>query len=134
MIQKPLDMNQQHTILKTVREGMEVYDSQGDKIGTVDDLYFGASTDEQNKYGVGAATAPDPSLRDDTLVDNIAEGIFGADDLPEEMRARLVNHGYIRIDAANLFGSDRYALPEQIDRVQNDHVHLNVRRSQLLKK
>lgn len=133
-MQKPLDVNQQHTLLTSIREGMEVYDSRGDKVGTVEDLYFGASSDEMDNHGVGAATAPDPSLRENNLVDDIAAGIFGGDDLPEEMRKRLINEGFIRIDAANLFGRDRYVLPEQINRVHNDHVHLNVPGDQLLKK
>lgn len=133
-MQKPLDVNGQQSILRNIREGMEVYDSQGDKIGTVEDLYFGASSDEMDKHGVGAATAPDPKLRENNLVDDIAEGIFGGDDLPKEMRKRLINEGFLRIDSAGLFASDRYVLSEQIARVHDDHVHLNVTRDQLLKK
>lgn len=133
-MQKPLGVNEQHSVLTSIREGMEVYDSHGEKVGTVEDLYFGASSDEMDAHGVGAATAPDPSLRENNIVDDIAEGIFGSDDLPEEMRKRLINEGFLRVDAANLFGSDRYVLPEQIDRVHKDHVHLNVPRNQLLKR
>lgn len=131
-MQKPFDASTTESVLKHIREGMEVYDSVGDRIGTVDTLYFGASSDEMKEHGVGAASAPDPSLRQSGLVDDIVRAIGGENDLPDEMRKRLIHDGFIRIDAAGLFASDRYVLPEQIDRVHDDHVHLNVTGDQLL--
>jgi hypothetical protein len=123
------------SILKHVRQGMEVKDSADQRIGTVKDVYFGADSDEMMKHGAGAATAPDPSVRKDSLVDDVARGLFDVDgeNLPEEMRQRLLNEGYIRIDTAGLFRSDRFILPEQIARVDGDHVHLNVSTDSLLK-
>lgn len=132
-MQKPFDASRTESVLKQIREGMEVFDNVGDKVGTVDTLYFGASSDEMKAHGVGAASAPDPSLRESGLVDDIAQAISGDDDLPDEMRRRLIHDGFIRIDATGLFASDRYVLPEQIDRVHGDHVHLNVTGDQLLR-
>lgn len=134
MTQKPLDPSKIQSVLKSVRQGMEVKDVEGNGIGTVKDLYFGADSDEMKEHGVGAATAPDPSVRENSLVENVAEALvdFGAD-LPQEMRQRLINEGYIRIDTAGLFRSDRFILPEQIARVHDDHVHLNVTQKELLK-
>jgi hypothetical protein len=112
---------------------MTVYDSNNDNIGTVRDFYFGADSDEMKRHGAGAATAPDPALRESSLIDDIALGLFGKDDLPEEMQQRLINEGFIRIDAHGLFVSDRFALADQIDRVVGENVYLNVPGDGLLK-
>lgn len=135
MTQKPLEPTQKQSVLKNVHTGMEVKDSHDNRIGTVKDVYFGADSDEMKKHGAGAATAPDPSVRSDSLVEDVARGLFDVDgeNLPEEMRQRLINEGYIRIDTAGLFRSDRFILPEQIARVHDEHVHLNVSKDDLLK-
>jgi hypothetical protein len=61
---------------------------------------------------------------------------FGAmgpdDDLPDSGRDRLLQQGYIRIDSAGLFASDRYATADQIAQVGNDGVHLTVDRDALM--
>src|SRR5215207_6380696 len=102
MTQKPLESANMQSILKQVRQGMEVKDSADQRIGTVKDVYFGADSDEMMKHGAGAATAPDPSVREDSLVEDVSRGLFDVDgeNLPEEMRQRLLNEGYIRIDTA----------------------------------
>lgn len=135
MTQKPLEATQKQSVLKNVHKGMEVKDSHDNRIGTVKDIYFGADSDEMKKHGAGAATAPDPSVRENSLVEDVARGLFDVDgdNLPEEMRQRLINEGYIRIDTAGLFRSDRFILPEQIARVHDEHVHLNVSKDDLLK-
>ena len=132
--QRPLDANKPQSILKSVHEGMEVYDSANKKAGKVKELYFGASSDEMMRHGPGAATAPDPSLRDNSLIDDIARGIFDSTDVPEEMQQRLINDGFIRIDAAGIFTGDRFVLPEQIDHVDGNNVYLNISRDGLLKR
>ena len=134
MTQRPLDPIHSKSILKNVHEGMEVYDNRNKRIGKVEELYFGASSDETMKHGAGAATAPDPNLRDNTLIDDIARGLFDSEDIPDEMRQRLVNDGFLRMDASGILAGDRYVLPEQIDHVADDHVYLNVMLDDLLKK
>jgi hypothetical protein len=134
MTQKPLDTTKNQSLLKNIREGMEIHDSQEHKIGTVKEVYFGASSDEMEDHGAGAATAPNPNLRKDTLVDDIARGIFDTDDLPEEVRQRMINEGFVRVDPTGLFKGDRYVLPEQIAQVHEGHVHLNVKLDDLLKR
>jgi hypothetical protein len=134
MTQKPLDPAKIQSVLKSIHKGMEVKDVEGNNIGTVKDLYFGADSDEMMSHGAGAATAPDPSVREDSLIDNVARAFTDFDDdLPEEMRKRLINEGYIRIDTAGLFRSDRFILPEQIARVHDEHVHLTATKDELLK-
>src|SRR5215213_3515762 len=108
-------MDQGSNVLTLVREGMDVFDSKGDRVGSVRNLYMGAGSEKSLAEGTGAATAPDPRMRDDSLLDDVARA-FGADDedMPEVLRNRLLREGYIQIDTAGLFASDVYATPEHI--------------------
>lgn len=126
MTDKTFEPNHTESLFTSVEKGMEVIDSKGDRVGTVDDLYFGADADEMRRHGAGAATAPDPSVRDDDIVTELAQALFDDNNLPEEMRKRLINSGFLRISASGLFKSDRYVLPDQIARIHDDQVHLNV--------
>ena len=134
MLQKPLDPMKAQLVLKNIHNGMTVYDSENKKIGTVKDFYFGASSDEMQEHGTGAATAPDPSFPEDKLVEDVAEAFVGVDDIPEEMRKRLLNEGFIRINTSGLFTSDRFAMTDEIERVAGENVYLNVPQDGLLKK
>jgi hypothetical protein len=135
MLNKPLDPMKTQLVFKQIQKDMAVYDSEGKKFGRVKDFYFGASSDEMQRHGAGAATAPDPSVTHDNLVTVVAAVVFsGADDLPEEMRQRLINEGFIRINTDGLFSSDRFALADEIESVNADGVHLNVPKDGLLKK
>ena len=135
MLQKQLDPMKTQLVFKQIRKDMAVFDSEGKKFGKVKDYYFGADSDEMQQHGAGAATAPDPSVTNKNLVTDVAQAVFsGVDDLPEEMRQRLLNEGFIRINTNGLFSSDRFALADEIEMVNADGVHLNVPRDGLLKK
>lgn len=135
MTQKPLEPTRAQTLLKSAHKGMQVLDNANKRIGTVKDIYFGADSDEMSKHGAGAATAPNPSVRENSLVEDLARGLvdFPGEDLPQEMRQRLINEGYLQIDTAGILRSDRFILPEQIVRVGDDNVYLNVSLEGLLK-
>jgi hypothetical protein len=66
-----------------------------------------------------------------TLLDFIA-AVFRDDDLPDEIRERLLREGFVRVDAIGLLEPDRYALPNQIDAVVNDQVRLKVGKAALI--
>jgi hypothetical protein len=125
-------MEPKTTILNEIQEGMRVCDSAGDDIGEVRQVFLGAVSDKTREHGSGPATAPDPGLRDDTLIDNLAEAISTDDPLPETLRGRLLREGFIRIDTAGLFASDRFALPDQIDSVSDDCVRLRLTKDELI--
>jgi len=109
---------------ENVREGMDVFDSSNEKIGSVETVRFG---DE------AAASGESPAgNRDDSLIDNLAEAIW-PDDMPEAQRAILLSSGYLVLDADGVFASDRYIQAEQIARVGSDGVYLNVSRGDLAK-
>lgn len=116
--------------LNRVEEGMKVFDRLQHEIGKVD--YVKLSDDNPATEEVEAAT---PSLepRRETLLDAVAD-VFDPDELDEEVRARLMQQGFVRIDSAGLFASDRYVTPDQIMSVSGDSVTLNVSREELVKK
>lgn len=113
-------------IFDKIHEGMDVYDSEGDKIGTVERLYFGS--EGVDEPGPEPATAPE--MRDDTLIDEIAEA-FNTEDIPEEVRERLLRHGFVHVDGGLIFDKDYYVLPDKIDRVDADGVHVREREEDL---
>src|SRR5512145_3214635 len=128
MTEQRFEYEQTENILNSVQEGMTVYDSSGSKVGTVEHIQFG----EDDSYGRGAAHPAPQNASDDALVNNLAT-IFGADQLPDTVRVRLLQQGFIRVDATGLFAADRYILPEQIAEVSDDRVILHVMRDDLLK-
>jgi hypothetical protein len=124
------------SVLSLVHEGMEVYDATNDNIGSVDFVHFGAASEAQQELGTGPATpgrADDPQMREDTIIDNLAEA-FRPNDIPEQLKERLLLSGYIVLDAAGLFAKDRLITPDQISGVLDDKVQLSVTRDQLLKR
>ena len=116
--------------LAQVHEGMKVYDRMHNEIGTVD--YVQMSDDNPATEEVEAATPGNLRERDDSLIDNIAEA-FKPDELPEEVRERLLQEGFIRIDSAGLFAADRYVAADQIMSVSGDELTLKVSKDELVK-
>ena len=116
--------------LAQVHEGMKVYDRMHNEIGTVD--YVQMSDDNPATEEVEAATPGNLRERDDSLIDNIAEA-FKPDELPEEVRKRLLQQGFIRIDSAGLFAADRYVAADQIMSVAGDELTLKVSKDELIK-
>jgi hypothetical protein len=118
------------TSLRSIEEGMKVYDRERHEIGKVEYVRFG--DDDPATADVEAAS---PNTLDDgprTLVDAIADA-FGDDDLPEEIREKLLMQGFVRIDAKGLFAADRYVTPEQIASVSGEGLMLNVTKDELVK-
>jgi len=111
--------------LRDIREGMRVFDKTNTEIGTV----------EWVKFGDDNPTTPEPEAADISAIerqrgDAVA---FDPDQIPEEVREKLLLQGFVRIDAAGLLNADRYVMPEQIERITGDALVLNVSKSELLK-
>lgn len=118
--------------LTQVQEGMKVYDRLHHEIGKVEYVKIG---DDNPATPESEAAAPSTYReRDETLIDNLAEVFVPADEVPEEMRDRLMLEGFVRIDSKGLFSSDRYVMPGQIMSVSGDTVTLNVSKDELVKK
>ena len=133
MVQQAFSKDTGNKVLQSVKIGMEVYDSQEHRLGKVEDMYAGASSPTANARGTGAATAPAQDTGNDKLFDQIAQA-FASDNLPEELRQRLLHDGYLRIGGDGLFGRARYVLPDQVSSVSGDRVVLRVNRDELIKR
>jgi hypothetical protein len=118
------------TNLRSIEEGMKVFDRERHEIGKVEYVQFGDDNPATPEVEAAAPNTLDD--RRSTLVDAIADA-FGDDDLPEEIREKLLMQGFVRIDAKGLFAADRYVTPEQIASVSGDGLMLNVSKDELLK-
>jgi hypothetical protein len=119
--------------LAKVFQDMAVFDATGERIGTVAFVYLGSSSEDALASGTGAARAPDSASTDPSPLALLAEIFRGRDPVPETLRARLLRHGFIRINVSGLLAADRYALPEEIESVTDAGVTLRVRRDELIK-
>jgi hypothetical protein len=96
--------------LMEVREGMPIYDSEGRKAGTVTYVQFPSEMAEPDLMG---------------------EAAYLPNNMPPDMRARLLREGFVQIEGG-LFSPDRFILPHQILRVEDDHIELTITKDGLL--
>jgi hypothetical protein len=107
-MQTPHERELQRDFLTIIREDMPVYEQDGRRIGNVKYVHPIDGNDDK---------------REATL-DRLAH-------IPSEIQGRLLNSGFIQIDCG-LLQPDCYATPDQITRIQDDGVHLNIGRDQLM--
>ena len=92
-------------------------DNQGNHVGSVRDFKMGdpeaATTDGQvvpNNGGISELLAPSvPSAK-----------------IPDEERDRLLRFGYVEIRRHGILHKSLYVFPDEIDRVEDDTVHLGI--------
>lgn len=134
MTQQPCNREESNHILAQIYEGMTVYDHEGRKIGTVQHVRLGAVTAAADERGLGPATTAAPERAETSLIEGFVKAVAPNDPIPDELRQRLLRHGFIRIDCTGILASDRYAMPDQITQVSEDQVTLGVARDALLKR
>lgn len=115
--------------LRLIEEGMKVFDRERHEIGKVEYVRFGEDDPETPEIESNGEIRQ----ADDSLIDNFVKA-FTVDEVPEELRERLINQGFVRIDANGLFAADRYITPEQIASVSGDGLMLNVTKDELIKR
>jgi hypothetical protein len=126
-------------LIQNVREGMTVRDRKGDEIGSVRDVFLGAAGDTTTTDPVGPTSDLGSEVRGDALdaLDDRFPNLFGGSGTnataeEEVLRNRLRREGFVQVDSHGLFQGDRYVLPDQIQSVSENTVHLNVEYSQLI--
>ncbi len=120
---------EQNGALTLIKEGMEVFDANNKNVGSVAYVRFGDDNPRED-FHTETASVQDKNASDE-IVETVAEVLVGNDEIPEELGARLLRYGYIRIDGG-LLHSDRFATPDQIARVTDHHVELNVPADELI--
>ena len=121
-------------IPQRINEGMTVYDRDGEVVGIVQVIYFGAASEEAIQRVLHPEEAPAAGEGESNW------SPFDADNVPKELRARLMRQGYIVVEGPDLTGVKRYIGPEQIEGVfpqevegsMNDAVRLRITRAELL--
>lgn len=101
-------------------------------VGTVKVIYFGGASEEAIQRVLHPEEASAAGEGDWSP--------FEADNVPKELRARLMRQGYILVEGPELTGVNRYIRPEQIEGVFpqevegsiNDAVRLRITRAELL--
>ena len=116
--------------LRHVEEGMKVFDRERHEIGTVDYVRFGE--DDPSTPDIEAASLSAEPETEHSLLDDVARAFVG-DELPDEIRQRLLQQGFVRLDAASLFSADRYIAADQIASVSEEGLTLNVSKDELVK-
>jgi hypothetical protein len=110
-----------------INEGMTVYDSADQPIGTVQLVYYGGASPE----AVERALKPREGGVNAAAAEATDWGAFGSDDVPPELRARMLRQGYVRIEGPGITGLKCYVMPEQIANVVADRVELHGTRDEL---
>ena len=115
-------------LLSQVYKGMDVYNSEGDKIATVDAVAFGA-VNEASLEGEATAPATDerPIMPADVFA-KVVRNLFDPGEIPDEVAERLRYSGFVRLNSG-FFGGNRYIVPDQIDHVADDGIHLKVEKA-----
>jgi hypothetical protein len=112
---KSMTPAQRNDILSKIKEGMEVIDVDGDKVGTVEFVRMAREgvplEDRKAQPGEGG-----PLL-------DFAQALTGAEG---EVTDAMLQFGFVRVDAAGWFTGRRYIPPEQIDLVDAKTVRLKV--------
>ncbi len=129
--ESPMDKRESN-LLKQVHRGLKVVGPDNKDIGSVDFVYFGDASDTAQDRGMGPATARDLDRQPGGLMQDVARA-FDPDELPDEVRERLIHGGFVRVDTG-LLGSDRYVIPEQIKNVENDKVYITASKDELIKR
>ena len=120
------------TLPRDIRIGMTVYDSAHHAIGKVEDFKFSENEDNPEVQPADIDGTDRKNGRESILT-AIAEA-FGAEEIPEALRDRLLREGYIRLDTKGLLAKDRFILPSQIESAFGDEITLNVDKDQLVKR
>jgi hypothetical protein len=116
--ERTLEMSEEQTerevplsdrVPQRIGEGMPVYDREGEAVGIVKTVYLGGASDEAIERVLHPTTAP-PTPAGETV-----STAFDTDNVPPEMRARLMKQGYVLVEGADITGLRGYLGPEQIE-------------------
>jgi hypothetical protein len=120
-------------ILQLVQEEMQVYDSTDSFVGKVGEVQFGADADAVAPGAGPARPARKAEPGNGSLIDALRDAFTGrGDGERSELVGRLRQSGFIRLAGSGLLRGRRYILPEQVDYVDSEGVHLNVQADKLL--
>lgn len=109
-----------HDQLNYITNGMDVFDVNGKRVGTVQHIYSGNDMVLTNN----------PDMQ--TVRAELQEALGGEKDFPTPVYSRLYRYGFLHV-RRGLFLPDVFIVPQQIDDVEEASLYLNVPIDELLK-
>src|SRR5829696_9061742 len=100
-------MRNKNTLIERVYDGMRVVDSDGRDVGKVELVKMGdpeAETTQGNRIGPATGVTP-------------LDSDYNEPEVPQPIRDDLLRAGFIKVDGANLFDTDRYFRADVIESV-----------------
>ena len=119
-------------VMARVKDKAAVYDRDGKHVGKVDGLFMGAEADAAQAGVIPQTPAGTEDAGSRGLIADMTDVFGAAGNLPDVVRNRMRQQGFIRIDPG-LLGGHRYALREHIASAEGDRVTLNITRDGLIK-
>lgn len=103
---------ERNRMLAMIKEGMQVVDVDGDQVGKVSFVHMADPNDPDDN----------PGLRDDGtgLLDLLDPDQNG------DVTERMLQRGFIRIDASGFFSGDKHVIADHVAAVEGDTVQLSV--------
>lgn len=118
-------------LLLQIHTGMKVYDRDEKEVGTIEYVQFTDENLDEPGPETATSTVEKTEPYRNSLVESIAKAIGGTDNVPEEIREKLLREGFIKIDTG-ILSPDAYALPKQVSNVAGDKVYLDASHDQLI--
>lgn len=112
-----------------IAEGDTVRDSAGNDIGTV--LTFRFSDDDPRTSVAETATPSTPDAGRISIIESVIDVFADDTDMPQELRESLLQQGFIRI-RQGLLAPDLFATMDQVTRVDDGVVYLNIHKDGLV--
>jgi hypothetical protein len=104
-------------------EGMPVFDSSGERVGTVAEIHLGGQQSPDPEEGDSKSAAPDIARADQNPpkldLTQIFDGVVS-----DETAYVLLREGYIRIESDELTGAAAYIMPGRISEVYDGEIKL----------
>ncbi len=119
-----VEMQNQKYQIRLVRDHMTVRDALNIRVGVVEFVHYGV-----DEYPTGAGIAGAASLNED-LVSPVALELLPRGKMDDNTRERMLRDGFLKIKTG-LLSADRFAQADEIERVHDGTVYLNVRKDQL---
>ena len=115
-----------------IEEGFTVRDSAGDDIGSVVTFRF-SDNDPRTSVAETATPSTPNDGRPVSILESVVDVFADDTDMPEELRESLLQQGFIRIRRGAL-RSDVFATMDQVVRVSDGVVYLNVHKDGLVER
>lgn len=106
--------------LNQISEGMEVYDSDGARIGVVESVRLGDGKEKADSTDIV------------TIAEAVSEHLNGRKDLVTFLYIRLYEEGFIRVNRG-ILRRDCVIFPSQIDDIGEESVYLKIEHMEVTK-